>query len=97
MEECTCHKTTVRSEEEKKTVSARINRIAGQLNGVKKMIEEDRYCEDILIQLAAVDKAVRSLSAVLLERHLHTCVVENVKAGNEDVVDELADLFRRFS
>ncbi len=96
MEQCCCNKKTVRSDEEKRTISSRVNRIVGQLGGIKRMVDEDRYCDDILIQLSAVDKAVRSLAAFLLERHLHTCVIENVKAGNEDVVDEVVELFRRF-
>lgn len=96
MEECSCHKSTVRSTEEKRALTVRINRIIGQMGGIRKMVEEDRYCEDVLIQLAAADRALRSLASLVLERHLHTCVVDNVKAGNEDVVDEIVALFKRF-
>lgn len=95
MKEC-CAKKTVRTDAEKRTIASRVNRIVGQMNGIKRMSEEDRYCDEILIQLSAVDKAVRSLAALILERHLHTCVIENVKAGNEGVVDEVVELFRRF-
>lgn len=96
MARCCEEKKTVRTEEEKKALVVRINRIAGQMNGVKKMIEEDRYCDDILIQLAAVDKAVKSLAAVVLERHLHSCIVAHVQQGDLSVVDEVVDLFKKF-
>lgn len=86
----------MRPEEEKKALTARINRIAGQMNGVKKMIEEDRYCDDVLIQLSAIDKSIKSLADAILDSHLHTCVIENIKAGNTGVMDEIAELFRRF-
>ena len=94
-----CHDTerkTIRSEQTKKEISTRLNRILGQLGGVKRMVEEDRYCDDILIQLAAVDASVKSLSALVLKNHLHGCVAEHVKAGDTEVLDEIVDLFRRF-
>lgn len=95
--ECCCTaRTKVRTEEEKKTLNARINRIIGQLGGIKKMVDEDRYCDDVLIQLSAVDKSIKSLANVILDAHMHTCLVENVKAGNVEVVDEIVDLFKRF-
>lgn len=95
MSDC-CNKTKVRSIEEKKNLSIRINKISGQLNGVKQMIEDDRYCDDILIQLSAIDKSIKSLANVILENHMHSCVVENIKNGNEEVLDEIVDLFKRF-
>ena len=96
MEHCCCDKVKVRSEEEKKTISSRINRIIGQMNGVKKMIEEDRYCDDVLIQLSAIDKSIKSLANAILENHMHSCLIENIQAGNLEVVDEIVDLFKRF-
>ena len=96
-ENCCCRvKSKARSEEEKKRLSSRINRITGQMNGIKKMIEEDRYCEDILIQLSAVDKSVKSLASAILDTHVHTCVAEHVQKGNTEVLDEIVSLFRRF-
>ena len=86
----------MRSEEHKKIITARLNRIVGQMNGIKRMVEEDRYCDDILVQLAAVDASVKSLSAVILKNHLHGCVAEHVKAGDTAVLDEIVDLFKRF-
>ena len=96
MEHCCCEKKTVRSEEDKKALISRINRIAGQMNGIRRMVEEDRYCDDLLVQLAAVDKSVKSLSALVLEKHLHGCVVESIQQGELGVLDELVELFRKF-
>ena len=97
MENCCAQKRTkVRSGEEKKKIVSRLNRIAGQIGGVKKMIEEDRYCDDVLVQLAAIDKSVKSLAGVILEGHLHSCLIENIREGNLTVVDEVVDLFKRF-
>ncbi len=100
MEEQCCHREerkTVRSAEDKKTIVSRLNRIAGQVNGIKRMVEEDRYCDDILVQLAAVGASVKSLSAVILQKHLHGCVVEQIREGDEGALDEIVDLFRKFS
>ncbi len=96
MDCCNNKLTTIRSEEEKKTIISRINRMSGQLNGVKKMVEENRYCDDILIQLSAIDKSIKSLANLILDRHLHTCIVDNIKQGNEEVLDEISELFKRF-
>ena len=96
MEHCCENKTKVRTEEEKKAIASRLNRIIGQMNGIKKMVEEDRYCDDVLIQLAAVDKSIKSLANLVLESHMHTCLIENVRQGNYKVVDEIVDLFKRF-
>lgn len=96
MANCCEEKKTVRTEEEKKDLTVRINRIAGQMNGIRKMIEEDRYCDDVLIQLAAVDKAIKSLAAIVLEKHMQNCIVEHVRQGDLSVVDEIVDLFKKF-
>ncbi|MFA5591794.1 MAG: metal-sensitive transcriptional regulator [Micavibrio sp.] len=78
----------------------RLNRITGQLNGVKKMIEEKRYCPDILTQLRAVRAAVKGLEASILERHLGHCINESLKGANEtaikEKVEELKELFKRY-
>lgn len=89
-------KKTIRTEEEKKLLINRINRITGQLNGIKNMINEDRYCDDILIQLSAVNSAVKSMANHIIERHLNTCVMDSIKSGNYDFIDEIVELFRRF-
>ena len=90
-------KKTYRTEEEKKQLIHRLNRISGQVEGIKKMIEEDRYCDDVLTQLLAVDRAVKSLSSVILEKHMYSCIKKEVSEGNLEVVDEVMQLFRRYS
>lgn len=74
----------------------RMKRMIGQLNGIMKMIEDDRYCDDVLIQLSAVDKSIKSLANSILEEHMHSCVIESLKNGNEEAIDEIIDLFKRF-
>lgn len=98
MEDCCSgsERKTIRTEEEKKVLTARINRIVGQLGGVKRMVDEDRFCEDILVQLSAIDKAVRSLSGLMLARHMHTCILDDVKQGKTDSLDGIVELFKRF-
>lgn len=85
-----------RTESEKKLIDNHLNRIIGQLNGIKKMVEDDRYCNDILIQIAAIDKSVKGLAYKVLDEHLHTCVVDSIKKGDTQVVDEILELFERF-
>lgn len=89
-------RSTVRSDEEKRKLLSHISRIVGQLNGIGKMIGEDRYCGDVLTQLAAVGKSVKSLAAVVLERHMNTCVAEHMQAGDVSDVPELVELFKKF-
>jgi len=93
---CSKERTRTRSAEEIRALETRINKIIGQLGGVKNMIEENRYCDDILIQLSAIDKAVKSLSAAVFDIHLHTCVKDSILAGDEAVLDEITALFKKF-
>lgn len=97
MNECPSCRTTHRNEETKKKLITRINRIKGQIEGIKKMVEEDRYCGDILIQLSAIEQSTKSLAAIVFDNHMHSCVVQGVKDGDEAKIDEIVDLFRRFS
>lgn len=95
---CDCHeKNTPRSEDLQKDLERRINRAIGQLNGVKSMLDENRYCGDILIQLAAAESAIKGVSVVVLQNHLETCVVEQIQEGNTEVVAELMQLIKKFS
>lgn len=95
-----CHhceyKATPRSSELKRGLSRRINRAIGQLNGIKTMIDEDRYCGDVLIQLAAVESAVKAISREVMQDHLESCVVDRIQSGDTEVIDEVMDLFKRF-
>lgn len=90
-------KKTYRSTEEKKTINNRINRIEGQIKGIKNMINEDRYCNDILIQLSALDNSIKSLSNLILESHLYSCISTDLEDGKLDAIDEIISLFRRFN
>lgn len=90
-------KKTYRTDEEKKIINNRINRIEGQLRGVKKMISEDAYCRDVLIQLSAIENSVKSLSNHVLEKHLYTCVTRDLENGDLEVIDELINLFKKFN
>ena len=96
--DCPCrHKNTPRSMELQADMQKRLNRAIGQLTGVKAMIEDNRYCGDVLTQLAAAEAAVRRVSEMVLAEHMRTCVVEEVRAGNDEVIDEVMALMSRFS
>ena len=86
--EC-CHKTKERSEKEYRDLINRLSRIEGQVIGIKKMVENDVYCTDILIQVSAVNAALNSFNKVLLSNHIRTCVADDIRAGKDEVVDEL--------
>lgn len=92
--EC-CGKTKQRSSEEYKRLINRLNRISGQINGIKGMVERSAYCTDILVQVAAVNAALNSFSRELLNEHIRTCVAEGLRNGNDDVVDELVDTLQK--
>ena len=96
-EENCCAKKTKRGAEEKKLIINRLNRISGQINGIKKMIENDTYCNDVLIQLKAVESSIQSLSNHVLENHLYTCVTRDLENGELDTIDEVISLFKRFN
>ena len=67
----------------------------GQLNGIKKMLDDNRYCGDILTQIAAVERALQSFGYIILQDHMETCVVEEIKNGNLQIVDEAVDLIKK--
>ena len=87
---CTCsEKRKERSPEEYKDLLNRLSRIEGQVRGIKAMVERGAYCPDILIQASAVNAALNSFSKVLLSNHIRTCVRNDIKEGNDEVVEEL--------
>ncbi len=94
IKEC-CHKTKKRSEKEHKDLLNRLSRIEGQVRGIKRMIDEDAYCIDILTQVSAVNAALNSFNKMLLAEHIKTCVKEDIKAGNEETVDELVKVMQK--
>ncbi len=89
-------KKTIRSEADKKALISRLNRIEGQIRGIRLMVDQDRYCDDILIQLSAVDKSIKSLANLMLDKHMKSCVKDNILNGNDEVLDEIIQLFKRF-
>lgn len=90
-----CTKMKHRSEKEIKDLITRLNRIEGQVRGIKSMVEEERYCVDILNQVSAVQAALNSFNKKLLENHIHSCVVEDIRAGKDEVVEELCETIKK--
>ena len=90
-----CGKTTDRSEEERKKLIHRLNRIEGQIRGIRGMVEKDAYCTDILTQVSAVSAALNSFNKVLLANHIKTCVTQDILAGKEETVDELVTTLQK--
>ena len=90
-------KTKIRDKEGKeyKELLTRLNKIEGQVSGVKKMVEEDRYCVDILNQVSAISCALNAFNKKLLSNHIKSCVVRDIKAGDEGVVDELCETLQK--
>lgn len=87
--ECCCKRIKRRSEEEFRTLMNRLKRIEGQVRGVEKMLENDAYCPDIIIQVSAINNALNSFNKALLASHMKSCVVNDIRAGKDEVVDEL--------
>lgn len=93
--ECCARKTKDRSEKEYKDLIHRLNRIEGQVRGIKGMVENDAYCTDILTQVAAVSAALNGFNKVLLSNHIKTCVTQDILAGKEETVDELVTILQK--
>ena len=92
---CCCEKKKERSSKEIKDMVHRLNRIEGQVRGVKAMVEDNRYCVDILTQVSAIQAALNGFNKELLARHIKTCVSEDIREGNEEAVDELCELLKK--
>ena len=84
-----------RSTKEYKDLMNRLKRIEGQVRGIQGMLENDAYCTDVLIQVAAVNAALNSFNKALLTEHVRTCVADNIRAGNDEVIDELVILLQK--
>lgn len=89
-------KLTHRTEQEKNNIIKRLNIVEGQIRGIKQMIEDDRYCSDVLTQILAANKALESLENIILESHLKKCITRQIKEGKEEVTNEIMDLFKKF-
>lgn len=88
-------KHKLRADSEKKALMTRLAKIEGQVRGVKAMVEDDRYCVDILTQVSAIQAALNSFNKELLARHIKSCVADDIREGNEEAVDELCELLKK--
>lgn len=92
---CCTHKTKNRDSDEYKKLINRLNRIEGQIRGIKGMVEKDAYCTDILIQVAAVNAALNSFNKELLANHIRTCVANDIREGKDETIDELVNTLQK--
>lgn len=92
---CCSHKTKQRFAEEYKSLTNRLNRIEGQVRGVKKMLDADTYCTEILTQVSAIQAALNAFNRELLANHIHTCVANDIRNGNDETIDELVLLLQK--
>lgn len=92
---CCCKKTKERSEEEYKSLIHRLNRIEGQIRGIRGMVERSAYCTDILTQSAAVSAAINAFNRELLSNHIRTCVAQDIRDGKDETIDELVALLQK--
>ena len=87
--------STPRDDKEIKQLKNRLSRVSGQINGIIKMLDDNRYCGDILIQVAAVESAMQSFGYLILQEHMKTCMTEEIQSGNTEVVDEVLELMKK--
>ncbi len=94
---CGCHdqKTKIRSEEEYKRLIHRLNRIEGQIRGIRGMVERSAYCPDILVQSAAVTAAINAFNKELLANHIRSCVAEDIREGKDETIEELVTILQK--
>ena len=92
---CARYKKTPRSEEQLKKLRSRMNRIAGQVAGIQRMLDDNRYCGDILTQIAAVESALQSVGYLVLQEHMCSCVAEGVREGRDEMLDEAVELMKK--
>ena len=95
MEDKCCERTKHRDSKEYKDLVNRLNRIEGQVRGIRKMVDEERYCVDILTQVSAIQSALNSFNKKLLASHIHSCVVEDIQDGRVEAVDELCEIIQK--
>ncbi len=93
---CCCqNKTTIRSDEQKKALINRLKRIEGQVRGIQSMIEENAYCNDVLMQSTAVNAAMNAFNKELLASHIRNCVACDLRNGNDEIIDELVTTMQK--
>ena len=93
--ECCCKKTKHRSETEYKALINRLNRIEGQIRGIRKMVESDAYCTDILTQVSAAQAALNAFNRELLASHIRSCVADDIRNGKDETIDELVTALQK--
>lgn len=92
---CCSDKMTIRSDEQKKALLNRLKRIEGQVRGIQSMLENDAYCNDVLMQSAAVNAAMNAFNKELLANHIRNCVVRDIREGDDEIVDELVAIIQK--
>lgn len=95
MDDCCCNRTKKRSDEEYKKLMNRLSRIEGQIRGIKGMLEKDAYCVDVILQVSAVNAALSAFSRELLGEHIKSCVVNDIRSGNDETAQELVDTLQK--
>jgi DNA-binding FrmR family transcriptional regulator len=93
--ECCCNKKKERTEQEYKKLINRLNRIEGQIRGIRNMVENDAYCTDILVQSSAVTAAMNAFNRELLANHIRTCVAEDIREGKDETIDDLVKTIQK--
>ena len=94
-EECCCRRIKERTEEERRQLIHRLNRIEGQVRGIRGMVEKSAYCTDILMQVAAANAALNAFTRELLASHIRTCVADDIRAGKDETIDELVQTLQK--
>ena len=89
------HRHTPRDEASLRQLKNRLSRMTGQLQGIGKMLDENRYCGDILIQIAAVEKALQAFGYIVLQDHMRACMAEDIRAGRDETIDEVVELVKK--
>jgi len=92
---CSCERHKERTEDEKRKLISRLRRVEGQIRGIERMVEEDSYCPDILMQVSAATNALNSFNKELLKNHIKSCVVNDIRNGNDDSLDELCAMIQK--
>ncbi len=92
---CCCGRKRQRTEEEYKRLMNRLNRIEGQIRGVKGMLENDAYCTDIVLQVSAINAALNSFNKALLAEHIRTCVADDIRNGKDETIEDLVNTVTR--
>lgn len=92
---CSTERKAHHSEKTKKNLTTRLNRIEGQVRGIKNLIDKDAYCDDVLNQISAIQSALNGVSRILLEEHMKSCVIDRLQEGDLDVIQELSETMKK--